>query len=126
MIQLPIGAPPSLEAALGVEGDARYFGLYWTPAGDEAMVETGASSYDGYWPAYQVFVAHAYVQPHLCGYRLGSSDDEPRHMLIVYRATRDVFVSQWCEGRTFLRAQHPPAPEVDPARIREWLERVQA
>src|SRR5207244_490402 len=126
MIQLPIGAPASLEAALGVEGDARYFGMYWTPAGDEAIVDTGASSYDGYWPAYQIFVAHAYVQPHLRPYRLGSSDDEARHMLIVNRATRDVFVAEQHEGRAFLRTQHPPAPEVDPAHIQSWLERIQA
>ena len=126
MIQLPLGAPPSLEAALGVEGDARFFGLYWTPAGDEAIVETGASSYDGYWPAYQIFVAHPYVQPHLRGYKLGSSDDEARHLLIVDRATRDVFVAELREGRAFLRAQYPPAPEVDPAQIQSWLERIQA
>src|SRR5438552_18817678 len=98
MIQLPIGAPPSLEAALGVEGDARYFGMYWTPAGDEAIVETGASSYDGYWPAYQIFVAHAYVQPHLRLYRLGSSDDEAHHMLIVDRETRGEFVAALSDG----------------------------
>jgi hypothetical protein len=121
MIQLSIGAPPSLEAALGVEGDARYFGMYWTPAGDEAIVETGASSYDGYWPAYQIFVAHAYVQPHLRGLRLGASDDEARHMLIVDRASRDVFVAELREGRKFLRAQHPPMPEVDVAHLQSWL-----
>src|SRR5438128_1073175 len=113
MIRLPIGAPPSLEAALGIEGDARYAGLYWTPAGDEVMVETGASSYDGHWRAYLLFVEHAYVRPYLRGFQLGSSDREARRMLIVDRTTRDVLVAELREGRTFLRSQHPPAPEID-------------
>jgi hypothetical protein len=125
MVRLPITASPSLEAALGVEGDMRFWGTYWTPSGDEAMIDTGRSLYDGNSHAYLLFTDHPYAAPHLEPFNLGSSECAAKYILIVDRHTRDVFVTGIGQGQTFLRAQHPPPPRLNVGDVEEWLKSFQ-
>ncbi len=80
-VELSITVPPQLEAAVDFHGDARYFGLYWTPRGDEALVTDGRSTHDGCWWGYQAFVDHPVVMLALADFRydLGSSESEATH-----------------------------------------------
>ena len=125
MVRLPITASPSLEAALGVEGDMRFWGTYWTPSGDEALIDTGRSLYDGNSHAYLLFTDHPYAAPHLEPFNLGSSECAAKYILIVDRHTRDVFVTGIGQGQKFLRAQHPPPPRLNVGDVDAWLKSFQ-
>ena len=100
---LPIPVPEGLEAALGYEGDARYLGMWWEPARDEAMVSDGVVTCDGYWDAFVTYVSHPRVWPHLEGYHLGNSDSPARHALLLDLAERRAWVGPIGLVEWFLR-----------------------
>jgi hypothetical protein len=102
----------------------RYWGTYWTPAGDEALIDTGRSSYDGNAHAYLLFTHHPYVVLHIAPFDLGSSESDARYLLIVDRETREVFAAGIRAGRKFLRAQHPPLPAIAAGDLDAWLKNV--
>ncbi len=120
-VELSITVPPQLEAAVDFHGDARYFGLYWTPSGDEAIVTDGRSTYDGCWWGYQAFVDHPVVMLALAGlrYDLGSSDSEATHWLVIDRETRTASVAPRATAEQFLTNQHPALPLIELTR-EEW------
>lgn len=120
-VELSIPVPPQLEAAVDFHGDARYFGLYWTPSGDEAIVTDGRSTHDGCWWGYQAFVDHPVVMLALADlrYELGSSESEATHWLVIDRETRTASLAPGAEAEQFLADQHPALSPVELTR-EEW------
>jgi hypothetical protein len=120
-VELSITVPPQLEAAVDFHGDARYFGLYWTPSGDEAIVTDGRSTHDGCWWGYQAFVDHPVVMLALANlrYDLGSSESEATHWLVIDRETRTASLAPGAEAEQFLTDQHPALSPVELTR-EEW------
>ncbi|HTP11148.1 MAG TPA: hypothetical protein VMP08_22995 [Anaerolineae bacterium] len=120
-LPLKVPIPPQLEAAVGYRGAAHFFGLYWTPAGDEAMVTDGRTTHDGCWWGYQAFVDHPVVMLALAGHRydLGSSDSDATHWLVIDRETRTASLAPRAAAEQFLAEQHPALPciELTP---KEW------
>jgi hypothetical protein len=120
-VELSIIVPPQLEAAVDYQGDARYFGLYWTPSGDEAIVTDGRSTHDGCWWGYQAFVDHPVVMLALAGlrYDLGSSESDATHWLVIDRETRTASLAPGAEAEQFLADQHSALSPVELTR-EEW------
>lgn len=113
-VELAIPVPPGLAELCGYPGEARHVGLCWQPCGDECEYDDGRSSGTGSWGPYLAYIRHPAVAPALLPYDLGSSDDEPRHLLLIDRTERRAFVADVRTGRDFLRRQpHPPLPEID-------------
>ncbi|HWP45247.1 MAG TPA: hypothetical protein VNO14_18540 [Blastocatellia bacterium] len=121
MNYLKVHVPEELEAAVGYKGQARYLAMYWTPAGDEAMIDDGEVAFDGNWHAYLAFIEHPYIRPHLFGAQLGNSDEEARQILIIDRENRSLAIAEWREGHRFLIDQHGPRPEIQLSKA-EWDE----
>ena len=119
--------PPQLEAAVEYRGDARYFAIYWTPAGDEAMVTDGRTTHDGCWFGYQAFVDHPLMMLALAGhhYDLGSSDTDATHWLIIDRDTRTLALAPRPHAEAFLIQQHPALSTLHLTRA-DWLAVIQA
>ena len=107
--------PPQLEAAVEYYGDARYFALFWTPAGDEAMVTDGCTTHDGCWWGYQAFVDHPLIALALAGqrYNLGSSEFDATHWLIIDRIARAASIAPREVAEQLLEAQHPPLSLIE-------------
>jgi len=125
---LNIPVPPQLEAAVEYHGEARFFAIFWQPAGDEAMVSDGRVTHDGCWWGYQAYVDHPLIALALagCRYDLGSSEETATHWLVtpalattrkcgasVDRETRTASITPVQEAEQFLGAQHPPLPQID-------------
>jgi len=150
---LPIPVPPQFEEALGYEGDARWVGFYWEPAGDEAMYDDGQASGDTNWTGYLAYVDHPAVAPHLmrpcwqCRGRgttndlenepcencygagvlplnLGSSDFEADCWLVVDRQERRAYVAPVGVAEAFLLGQWPELPQID-LTPGQWAEMIQ-
>lgn len=120
-LHLNVPVPPQLETAVGYHGEARFFGIYWTPAGDEAMVTDGRTTHDGCWWGYQAFVDHPVVMLALAGlrYDLGSSDSEATHWLVIDREMRTASIALRAAAEQFLTDQHPALPPIELTR-EEW------
>ena len=116
MKQLPIPFPKTLEAAFGLEGDARYFSAHWLPGGDELWLSDGRSGYTAdSWSAYLTFIDHATVAPVIeaNGLDLGSSDSEAKHALVFDRQERAVHAATTAEAEAFLLQQWPNMAQPD-------------
>ena len=126
-LSLDVPVPPQLEATVEYHGDARYFAIYWTPAGDEAMVTDGRTTHDGCWWGYQAFVDHPLMMLALAGqrYDLGSSETDATHWLVIDRETRTIALAPRPQAEAFLTQQHPALPIVHLTR-EEWLAAIQA
>ena len=124
---LHVPVPPQLEAAVEYHGDARYLAIYWTPAGDEAMVTDGRTTHDGCWWGYQAFVDHPLMMLALAGqpYDLGSSETDATHWLVIDRKTRTIALAPRPQAEAFLTQQYPALPIVHLTR-EEWLAAIQA
>jgi len=116
-LPLDVPVPPGLAEPIGYAGKARYVGFYWIPAGDDGV--TSGTGNPWAWLAYK---QHRTVAPHLGEYNLGYSDLEAEHALIVDREHDLASVAPLRAAQQFLRAQHPPPPELTPYE-REELER---
>jgi hypothetical protein len=126
MVKIPIPAPPELEEALGYEGEARLVAFRWSPVGDEADFDDGRNSGTGNWDGFLALVDHPAVRPHLGDFRhrLGSSDEEATHWLLLDREDRTLQVlvardagrllrEQWQDGKVSL-ASGPLAAKAIP------------
>src|SRR2546430_763150 len=82
-VELTIPVPPKLAQLCGYPGEARYVGLAWQPCGDECEYDDGCMSGTGSWGPYLAYTQHLAVGPALAAYDLGSSDGEPKHLLII-------------------------------------------
>lgn len=114
-VSLNIPIPPMLEQAVRYAGAARYFALFWSPAGDEAMVSDGCVTHDGCWWGYIALVDHPLIAIALAGqrYSLGSSEFDATHWLIIDRTARAASIAPREVAEKFLEAQHPPLPPTD-------------
>jgi hypothetical protein len=121
-VELTIPVPRNLAALCGYPGEARYVGLCWQPCGDECEYDDGRLSGTGSWGPYLAYTRHLAVGPALAAFDLGSSDAEPKHLLIIDQAERKAVVADVRTGRDFLRRQpHPPLPDLDAADAGETL-----
>jgi hypothetical protein len=106
---LDVPVPPMLEAAIGVGYDraTRFVAFYWTPAGDEIMIDDGAVRYDGDWRAWLTFTHDPVIVQALAAYDFGSSNGEAVHWLVLDRRERHLYAVPVVEAQQWLRDQHP-------------------
>jgi hypothetical protein len=92
LVRLPLPCPPQLIELSGYTGGARLVALWWSPLGDELMICDGALTETGRWRGWLCFCGHPLARLFLEPYRLGDSDDEGEHQLLVdrYLGTLDV------------------------------------
>jgi hypothetical protein len=92
LVRLPLPCPPQLVELSGYEGSGRLIALWWSRFGDQLMVSDGSLTATGRWRGWLCFCEHALVGLFLESYRLGDSDDEGEHRLLVdrYLGTLDV------------------------------------
>ena len=114
---LDIPLPEILPKALGYDGDARFIAIYWTPAGDEAVVTDGKVSFDGNWQAFLTCIDHPAValplaQAGVERWALGSSDNEATHWLVLDLEERKACAAPADDAHNFLASQWPPAPSI--------------
>jgi hypothetical protein len=127
--RLPIGAGPAglLEQAIGYSGQARFWATYWG-ARDEAYYADGNLEATGDWQGYQAFTDHPAVAAVLAQAHadLGSSETRARHLLLIGRETRQVYLARFKEGQRFLHAQWGPLPVLTSEELFERVRRIQA
>jgi hypothetical protein len=85
LVRLALPCPPQLVELSGYDGTARLIALWWSPLGDELMVSDGTVTMAGRWRGWVCFCEHPLVSLFLEPYRLGHSDDEGEHQLLVDR-----------------------------------------
>jgi hypothetical protein len=126
---LPIGAGPAglLEQVIGYEGQARFWATWWG-SGDEAYYGDDSVEATGDWQGYQMFVDHPAVAAVLAQVHadLGSSETQPRHLLMVDRETRQVYLARFNEGQRFLHTQRGPLPTMTTEELWAHVRRIQA
>ena len=85
LVRLPLPCPPQLIELSGYTGGARLVALWWSPFGDELMISDGTLTETGRWRGWLCFCGHPLARLFLEPYRLGDSDDEGEHRLLVDR-----------------------------------------
>jgi hypothetical protein len=92
LVRLPLPCPPQLIELSGYTGSARLIALWWSPFGDELMISDGAVTETGRWRGWLCFCGHPLARLFLEPYRLGDSQDQGDHRLLVdrYLGTLDV------------------------------------
>jgi len=92
LLRLPLPCPPQLIELSGYTGGGRLVALWWSPFGDELMLSDGTLTETGRWRGWLCFSEHPLARLFLEPYRLGDSDDEGEHRLLVdrYLGTLDV------------------------------------
>ena len=109
-------------------------GFFWSPLGDQLVTTDGRSSGTAQSWAFLSFRRHPAVAPLLEPFDLGSSEEGALHMLLIDRSANRASIAPVAEARTFLEAQHPPAPELTPEQqeafnrelerlMKEWRQR---
>ena len=99
LVRLPLPCPPQLIELSGYTGGARLVALWWSPFGDELMISDGTLTETGRWRGWLCFCEHPLARLFLEPYRLGDSDDEGEHRLLVdrYLGTLDVGLAREVE-----------------------------
>ncbi len=92
LVRLPLPCPPQLIELSGYTGGARLVALWWSPFGEELMISDGTLTETGRWRGWLCFCQHPLAHVFLEPYRLGDSDDEGEHRLLVdrYLGTLDI------------------------------------
>jgi len=92
LVRLPLPCPPELVELSGYTGGARLIALWWSPFGDELMICDGTLTETGRWRGWLCFCQHPLARLFLEPYRLGDTEDEGEHRLLVdrYVGTLDV------------------------------------
>ena len=85
LVRLPLPCPPQLIELSGYTGGARLIALWWSPFGDELMISDGTLTETGRWRGWLCFSGHPLARLFLEPYRLGDSDDQGEHRLLVDR-----------------------------------------
>ena len=83
LVRLPLPCPPQLIELSGYTGGGRLVALWWSPFGDELMISDGTLTETGRWRGWLCFSEHPLARLFLEPYRLGDSDDEGEHRLLV-------------------------------------------
>jgi hypothetical protein len=85
LVRLPLACPPQLIELSGYTGGARLVALWWSPCGGGLMISDGALTETGRWRGWLCFCQHPLVRLFVEPYRLGDSEDEGEHRLLVDR-----------------------------------------
>ncbi|CUS04219.2 protein of unknown function [Candidatus Promineifilum breve] len=103
--------PAEFWPALGYEGEARYVAIWWERGGDEAAWSDGRLSVVGAgWAAYLELIRANFEVGWAAGWlvregRLGSSDDEATHRLVIDREKECAWFVPFEEAREVLQTQ---------------------
>jgi len=90
----PFMIPLHVEEAWDIDNTVLAYWVYWTPFGDECIVmrlhdnlvvEGGDADFQAYFELMD-------FNPHLRAYKLGSSDEEPKEVLLVDKQTNKAFI----------------------------------
>ncbi len=113
-LDIPVPPAPILEQAVGYENthNARYLALWWEPAGDEAMVSDGFTTFTGHWAGYLAFIHYKSIYHHLAIYNLGSSDDPAEYRLVVDLQERKAYIAKTCDAETVVAGQWEVIPNL--------------
>jgi len=89
--EVQVVVPAEIEKAFGIE-KFRFYWLYWTPWGDEAML--GCSNGGLYeevtdWQAYLQLME---LNPHLKDFELGNSEEEAKEVLLIDKKKRKAYI----------------------------------
>lgn len=112
--KVDIPLPPATVETFGFRGEARFVGFFFSPMGDQLVATDGVNSGTGQTWAYLGYKRHRAVAPLLEPFDLGSSEEDPVHMLLIDRERNLASVAPVAEARAFLVAQHPPTPPLTP------------
>jgi hypothetical protein len=85
-VRLALPCPPQLVELVGYDGPGRLIALWWCPVGDQLMLSDGMMTATGNWRGWLWFCEHPLVRVFLEPYRLGDSEDEAEHRLLVNRS----------------------------------------
>jgi hypothetical protein len=85
LVRLALPCPPQLVELSGYDGPGRLVALWWSPLCDGLMFSDGTLTATGRWRGWLCFCEHPLVRVFLEPYRLGDSDDEGEHRLLVDR-----------------------------------------
>jgi hypothetical protein len=107
LIPLLIPVPPSLEGALGYDGEKRFLALWWESAADEAIWSDGRTTTDAWWHGFLAYVQHPLVGPYLAPYDLGSSEEPAMHYLLLDLVDRQAYIGTASLVTRFLRDYTP-------------------
>lgn len=92
LVRLPLPCPPQLIELSGYTGSSRLVALWWSSLGDELMISDGTLTETGRWRGWLCFAGHPLARLFLEPYRLGDSEDEGEHRLLVDRYLRTLDV----------------------------------
>ena len=91
LVRLPLPCPPQLVELSGYDGAGRLVALWWSPLGDGVMIFDGTLTADRRW-SWLCFCEHPPERLFLEPYRVGGSDDQGEHRLLVDRYLRTLEV----------------------------------
>lgn len=110
-LKAPVTMPAGWLEQFGYYGGRRFVSLYWEPCGDEACYDDGVSSACGM--SYNGRLAFIRKPPltdwlHDNDIRLGDSEREAQHVLLVDAQTGDLYAANRRDAVTVLLAQKLP------------------
>ncbi len=112
LIRLALPCPPQLVELSGYVGASRLIALWWSPCGDELMGSDGTLTATGSWRGWLCFCDHPLVRLFLEPYRLGDSDDEGEHRLLVDRHLGTLDVGLARDVEQLLATRSPTSPTL--------------
>jgi len=112
----------------GYTGGARLVALWWSPFGDELMISDGTLTETGRWRGWLCFCQHPLAHLFLEPYRLGATDDEGDHRLLVdrYLGTLEVGLARDIEQLLATQPSelHALTADLSPGEAQALLQRV--
>ena len=128
LVRLPLPCPPQLIELSGYPGAGRLVALWWSPFGDELMICDGTLIETGWWRGWLCFCQHPLAHLFLEPYRLGDSDDEGEHRLLVDRHLGTLEVGVARDVEQLLATQpselHALTADLSPGEAEALLQRV--
>jgi WD40 repeat protein len=91
-VRLPLPCPAQLVELSHYRGDRRWIALWSSAAGDELVVSDGVFTVTARLHGWSCFCAHPLVGVFLEPYRLGQTNDQGEHRLLVDRYLADLHV----------------------------------
>ena len=128
LVRLPLPCPPQLVELSGYSGGARLIAVWWSAFGDELMISDGTLTETGRWRGWLCFCQHPLARLFLEPYRLGDSEDEGEHRLLVdrYLGTLDVGLARDVEQLLATQPSelHALTADLSPGEADALLQRV--